>query len=256
MTTTTEPTVLALDDEPGILRLIKLELATQGFSVVTAGDGATALSMLESEHPDIALLDVIVPDMSGLDVMRQMRERSNIPVILLTAKGTGEDKVRGLELGADDYIAKPFSPEELTARVRAVLRRTRGPNEAKGVIRINDVEIDLDRRLVKRGDKLLTLTRTEWMLLEHLANNAGKLLLNRALLSKVWGPEYWDDLQYLRVWISRLRRKLEADPAHPQLIKTFQGVGYMLDDGSGVHPGDDDDLDDGELPAEQELVAE
>ena len=241
MTTTTESTVLALDDEPGILRLIKLELVSQGFSVITAGDGATALSMLESEHPDIALLDVLVPDMSGLDVMRRMRERSNIPVILLTARGTGADKVRGLELGADDYIAKPFSPEELTARVRAVLRRTRGTNDAKGVIRINDVEIDLDSRLVKRGDKLLTLTRTEWMLLEHLANNAGKLLLNRALLSTVWGPEYWDDLQYLRVWISRLRRKLEADPAHPQLIKTFQGVGYMLDDGSGVQAGDIDE---------------
>ena len=252
MTTTTEPTVLAMDDEPGILRLIKLELATQGFSVLTAGDGATALSMLESEHPDIALLDVLVPDMSGLDVMHQMRQRSNIPVILLTAKGAGADKVQGLELGADDYISKPFSPEELTARVRAVLRRTRGANDEKGVVRINDVEIDLERRLVKRGDRLLALTRTEWMLLEHLANNAGKLLLNRALLSKVWGPEYWDDLQYLRVWISRLRRKLEADPAHPQLIKTFQGVGYMLDDGSGVQPEDIDE----EPDVEPELVAE
>ncbi|TAK63413.1 MAG: response regulator transcription factor [Dehalococcoidia bacterium] len=256
MTTTTEPTVLALDDEPGILRLIKLELAMQGFSVVTARDGATALSMLESEHPDIALLDVVVPDMSGLDVMRQMRERSNIPVILLTAKGAGEDKVRGLELGADDYISKPFSPEELTARVRAVLRRTRGAGDEKGVVRINDVEIDLDRRLVKRGDQLLTLTRTEWMLLEHLASNAGKLLLNRALLSKVWGPEYWDDLQYLRVWISRLRRKLEADPAHPQLIKTFQGVGYMLDDGSGIRGDDDDAIESVELPAEPKLAGE
>ena len=239
MATRTAPTVLALDDEPGILRLIKLELSTQGISVIAAADGPAALSLVESERPDIALLDVMVPGMSGLEVMQHIRERSNIPVILLTARGGREDKVRGLEMGADDYIAKPFCPEELTARVRAVLRRTRGEEDAKGVIKINDVEIDLDRRLVKRADKLVTLTRTEWMLLEHLASNAGNLLLNRALLSKVWGPEYWDDLQYLRVWISRLRRKLEADPAHPQLIKTFQGVGYMLDDGSGARGADD-----------------
>ncbi|HYM15910.1 MAG TPA: response regulator transcription factor [Dehalococcoidia bacterium] len=229
----TQPLILALDDEPGILRLIKLEFSTQGFSVITAEDGETALSLVESHRPDIALLDVVLPDMSGLEVMRRIRERSNMPVILLTAKGAEADKVRGLEMGADDYIAKPFSPEELSARVRAVLRRARGADGTEGVVTIDDVEIDLDRRLVKRGGRLLTLTRTEWTLLEHLASNAGKLLLNRALLSKVWGPEYCDDLQYLRVWVSRLRRKLERDPSNPKLIRTFQGIGYMLDDGSG-----------------------
>ncbi len=254
-TTATEPTVLALDDEPGILRLIKRELATQGFSVITAADGATALSLVESEHPDIALLDVLVPDMSGFDVMQRMRERSNIPVILLTAKWDGADKVHGLDLGAADYIAKPFSPEELTARVRAVLRRTRGEDEAKGMVKINDVEIDLDRRLVKRGDRLVALTRTEWTLLEYLASNAGKLLLNRALLSTVWGPESCDDLQCLRVWISRLRRKLEANPAHPEMIKTFQGIGYMLDDGSGTYVDDEEDMTSVELPADLEPAA-
>jgi two-component system KDP operon response regulator KdpE len=150
-------------------------------------------------------------------------------MILLTAKGSDADKVRGLEMGADDYLAKPFSPEELSARVRAVLRRAVGSSGLENVVRVENVEIDLNRRLVKRDGELVTLTRTEWMLLQHLAANAGKVMLNAELLSKVWGPEYRDDLQYLRVWVSRLRRKLETDPSSPRLIKTFQGIGYMLD---------------------------
>jgi two-component system KDP operon response regulator KdpE len=131
-------------------------------------------------------------------------------------------------MGADDYLAKPFSPEELSARVRAVLRRAVGSSGAENVVRAGDVEVDLNRRLVRRNGDLVTLTRTEWMLLQHLAANAGKIMLNAELLSKVWGPEYRDDLQYLRVWVSRLRRKLEAEPSAPRLIKTFQGIGYMF----------------------------
>lgn len=224
----TEPLVLAVDDEAGILRLIKLELSTQGFRVVTASGGEEALRVAEEQRPDIALLDIVMPEMSGLEVMRRLRERSSIPVILLTAKGSESDKVRGLELGADDYLAKPFSPDELSARVRAVLRRSVGSSSTENVVHVGEVEVDLNRRLVKRGGEIVTLTRTEWMLLQHLAANVGKIMLNAELLSKVWGPEYRDDLQYLRVWVSRLRRKLEDDPSKPKLIKTFQGIGYML----------------------------
>jgi len=230
----TEPLVLAVDDEAGILRLIKLELTTQGFRVVTAASGDEALRMAEEQRPDIALLDIVMPEMTGLEVMRRLRERSSIPVILLTAKGSESDKVRGLELGADDYLAKPFSPDELSARVRAVLRRSVGSSAAENVVHVGSVEVDLNRRLVKRSGKIVTLTRTEWMLLQHLAANVGKIMLNAELLSKVWGPEYRDDLQYLRVWVSRLRRKLEDDPSKPRLIKTFQGIGYML-----AVPGDE-----------------
>jgi DNA-binding response OmpR family regulator len=225
---TAEPLVLAVDDEAGILRLIKLELTTQGFRVVTAESGEEALRTAEEQRPDIALLDIVMPEMTGLEVMRKLRERTTIPVILLTAKGSDADKVRGLEMGADDYIAKPFSPEELSARVRSVLRRTVGSSSTENVVHVDNIEIDLNRRLVKRDGELVVLTRTEWMLLQHLAANAGKIMLNTELLSKVWGPEYRDDLQYLRVWVSRLRRKLETDPSKPQLIKTFQGIGYML----------------------------
>ncbi|HEY4685289.1 MAG TPA: response regulator transcription factor [Dehalococcoidia bacterium] len=226
---TVEPLILAVDDEVGILRLIKLELSSQGFRVVVAEDGAEALRIAEQQRPDIVVLDIIMPQMSGLEVMRRLRERSSTPVILLTAKDHDEDKVRGLELGADDYLAKPFNPEELSARVRAVLRRGyRPPAGGESVVRAGNVEIDLERRLVKKDGDLIALTRTEWMLLQHLAANAGKVMLNTELLSKVWGPEYRDDLQYLRVWVSRLRSKLETDPSSPAIIKTLQGIGYLL----------------------------
>ena len=226
---TVEPLILAVDDEVGILRLIKLELSSQGFRVVVAEDGAEALRIAEQQRPDIVVLDIIMPQMSGLEVMRRLRERSSTPVILLTAKDHDEDKVRGLELGADDYLAKPFNPEELSARVRAVLRRGyRPPAGGESVVRAGNVEIDLERRLVKKDGDLIALTRTEWMLLQHLAANAGKVMLNTELLSKVRGPEYRDDLQYLRVWVSRLRSKLETDPSSPAIIKTLQGIGYLL----------------------------
>ena len=225
---TADPLVLAVDDEPGILRLIKLELTTQGFRVITAAGGEEALQAATEQQPDIALLDIVMPEMDGLELMRRLRERGPLPVILLTAKGSETDKVRGLEMGADDYVAKPFSPDELSARVRAVLRRASGPNTVESIVRSGAIEVDLNRRLVKRNDELVSLTRTEWMLLQHMASYPGKVMLNAELLSKVWGPEYRDDLQYLRVWVSRLRKKLEEDPSKPTLIKTFQGIGYMF----------------------------
>jgi two-component system, OmpR family, KDP operon response regulator KdpE len=226
---TSEPLVLAVDDEAGILRLVKLELSQQGFRVVTAGSGEEALRVAEEQRPDIVLLDIVMPEMTGLEVMRKLREQSNAPVILVTAKDTDSDKVRGLELGADDYIVKPFSPDELGARIRAVLRRSLGAGSTGRLVRAGDVEIDLDRRLVTRNGDPISLTRTEWLLLQHLAANAGKVMMNAELLSKVWGPEYRDDVQYLRVWVSRLRHKLEPEPADPTIIRTRQGIGYLLD---------------------------
>jgi two-component system KDP operon response regulator KdpE len=189
-----------------------------------------------------------MPDLDGIEVMRQLREWRPVPVILLTAKGSTADKAKGLDLGADDYVAKPFHPDELAARVRAVLRRAAGSPGA-GVVRLGDIEIDLERRLVTRNGELISLSRTEWLLLQHLAANAGRVVLHTELLTKVWGPEYRDDLQYLRVWISRVRRKLGAAPGEPGPITTFQGIGYVLDiegaretlpsssDGSPAGPG-------------------
>jgi len=226
---TPEPLVLAVDDEAGILRLMKLELTAQGFRVITAGNGEEALRLAEEQRPDIVLLDIVMPEMTGLEVMRKLREQMSIPIILVTAKDSDIDKVRGLEQGADDYIVKPFSPEELSARIRAVLRRSVGSKNTERLIKVGDVEIDLNRRVVTREGDVVSLTRTEWLLLQYLAANAGKVMLNAELLSKVWGPEYHDDVQYLRVWVSRLRRKLESNPADPTIIKTMQGIGYMLD---------------------------
>ena len=225
----TQQLVLAIDDEPGLLRLLRTQLSSEGFRVVTASHGEEAMTIAEEQRPDIVLLDLMMPGMSGLDVMSALRARSDVPIVLLTAKGDDQDKVRGLEMGADDYLAKPFSPEELFARIRAVLRRSVSGPEGEHVVRTRDQEIDLQRRTVRRNGRAVQLTRTEWQLLQVLATSPGKVLLNSELLIKVWGPEYRDDLQYLRVWVSRLRRKLEDDPAHPALIKTFQGIGYMFD---------------------------
>jgi two-component system KDP operon response regulator KdpE len=161
--------------------------------------------------------------------MRKVREQSGAPIILVTARDSDADKVRGLELGADDYIIKPFSPDELGARIRAVLRRSTGAANTQRLIRAGNVDIDLDRRVVTRDGESVAVTRTEWLLLQHLAANVGKVMMNAELLSKVWGPEYRDDVQYLRVWVSRLRAKLEPAPAEPAIIKTRPGIGYYLE---------------------------
>jgi len=221
--------VLVVDDDPAILRLNKLELSGQGFSVLTAEDGEEALAIAEQHRPDIVVLDILMPNISGLEVMRRLRERTNIPVVLLSAKNYDEDIVSGLEMGADDYLVKPFNPEELTARVRAVLRRQSRPSDTVGsVVRAGDVEIDLERRLVFKNGEPVSLTRTEWLLLQSFAANAGKVMLNSELLTRVWGPEYVNDLQYLRVWVSRLRAKLEPDPSNPTIIRTRPGLGYVM----------------------------
>lgn len=228
-----EPLVLAVDDEAGILRLIKLELAAQGFRVLTASNGDEALKVVEEQRPDIVLLDVVMPGMSGLETLRALRERWPIPVILVTARDREIDKVRGLEMGADDYIVKPFGADEMGARIRAVLRRAAGI-DSEQIVSAGDISVDLGRRLVKRNGEMVALTRTEWQLLQHLAANAGKVILSGELLAKVWGPEYRDDLQYLRVWVSRLRQKIEHDPGNPSIIKTLPGIGYMFQPGEAA----------------------
>lgn len=225
----TQPLVLVADDEPRITKLVSIVLSEEGFRVVTANSGEEALKKAEEIRPDIVLLDIVMPDFDGIEVMRQLRERRPVAVILLTAKGSAADKSKGLDLGADDYIAKPFHPDELAARVRAVLRRSSGASPGSGVLAFDDIEIDLERRLVMRDGKTVQLSRTEWLLLQHLAANPGKVVLHTELLTKVWGPEYRDDLQYLRVWVSRVRRKLGSEPGDPGRIKTFQGIGYLLD---------------------------
>jgi two-component system KDP operon response regulator KdpE len=231
----TQPLLLVADDEPRITKLVSMALSEEGFRVVTASSGEEALLKAEQIRPDIILLDIVMPDLDGIEVMRQLRERRPVPVILLTAKGSTADKAKGLDLGADDYVAKPFHPDELAARVRAVLRRASGAPQGVGVIAFDDIEIDLERRIVTRKGELVQLSRTEWLLLQHLASNAGKVVLHTELLTKVWGPEYRDDLQYLRVWVSRVRRKLGAKPGDPGRIKTFQGIGYLLDVDGGKH---------------------
>ncbi len=223
-----QPLVLVADDEPRITKLVAVTLSDEGFRVVTAGSGEEALRKAEEMRPDIVLLDIVMPDLDGIEVMRQLREWRAVPVILLTAKGATADKAKGLDLGADDYVAKPFHPDELAARVRAVLRRSAGVAPGGGIVHVGDFEIDLERRMMTRQGELVPLSRTEWLLLQHLAANAGRVVLHSELLTKVWGPEYRDDLQYLRVWISRVRRKLGAAPGEPGPITTFQGIGYVL----------------------------
>jgi two-component system KDP operon response regulator KdpE len=221
--------VLAVDDEPGILTLFKQILSEHGFRVTTAGDGAEALSAAEQYRPDVILLDLSLPDMDGIEVMRHLRERANTPIIMVTGRGTDNDKIIGLQLGADDYLSKPFNPQELLARVQAVMRRSHGATPTSATVVVGDVEIDLTKRMVLRSGERVKLSRTEWLLLQTLAANAGRVVLHNELLSKVWGLEYRDELEYLRVWVSRLRKKLETDPSAPIIIRTFQGIGYLLD---------------------------
>jgi two-component system, OmpR family, KDP operon response regulator KdpE len=223
------PVVLTVDDEPSIRRLIKLELESQSFTVIEAEDGRSAITIADRDKPDAIVLDVKMPDMSGLEVMRALREKSSVPIILLTGRDGDQQKVDGLQGGADDYLVKPFNPDELSARLRAVLRRYAPPDQEQAkTLLIEDVEIDLHRRLVKKAGKAVALTRTEWMLLHRLAQSPGKTILNGELLSQVWGPAFREDLQYLRVWVSRLRGKLETDPSNPTIVMTKPGVGYKL----------------------------
>ncbi|MEO9255894.1 MAG: response regulator transcription factor [Tepidiformaceae bacterium] len=226
--TAAQPLVLAVDDDAGILRVIAIELADQGFRVITSNDGEEAIAMAAKQMPDIALVDLMMPEVNGIEVMKRIRANRAIPVIFVTARDRDADKVRGLELGADDYVVKPFGPEELGARIRAVLRRANAPAGEAPPVRAGNVEVDLARRIVTRDGAPVSLTRTEWLLIQHFAQHPRKVLLYQDILAKVWGPEYREDSQYLRVWVSRLRAKLETTPSQPQIIKTHMGIGYTF----------------------------
>jgi two-component system KDP operon response regulator KdpE len=224
--------ILVVDDEERMVRFIRLNLEHDGFRVIEAYNGTQAIEKVRSNLPDLVLLDIMMPDIDGFEVLRIIREVSTIPVIMLTAKGEEDDRVRGLELGADDYITKPFSPRELVSRVKAVLRRTEtSGGGTHGVIKVdNRLKLDFDRREVWVNDALVQLRPTEYRLLYHLVQNAGWVISHDQLLAKVWGYEYRDEPHYVRLYINYLRKKLEEDPANPKYILTERGVGYRFVD--------------------------
>lgn len=222
--------VLVADDDAPILRLVRAKLHTDGYSVLTAMNGEEAVRLYEQERPDIVVLDLMMPVMDGYEAMQAIRQSSNVPIILLTARSGAQDKIRGLDLGADDYVTKPFNPDELSARVAAVLRRSGGTTmPVSQVLVYENLSIDLtNRQVLLRGNEV-RLSRTEWELLYQLASNVGRVMLHGELLSRIWGPEFRDETYYLRTWVSRLRAKLEDDRDNPQLITTFPGMGYRLE---------------------------
>ncbi|HRF46582.1 MAG TPA: response regulator transcription factor [Anaerolineales bacterium] len=224
--------ILVVDDEPRMIRFIRMNLEHDGFDVVEAADGVQALNQARDTLPDLILLDVAMPELDGFETLRLLREISSTPVIMLTARSEEDDRVRGLELGADDYVTKPFSPRELVSRVRAVLRRTEQPAPAeKSTIRVDErLSINLDRREVTLNGQPVRLRPTEFRLLYHLVQNAGWVVPHDQLLAKVWGYEYREETHYLRLYINYLRQKLEEDPAHPQYILTERGIGYKFVD--------------------------
>jgi len=224
--------ILVVDDEERMVRFIRLNLEHDGFRVTEAFRGSQAIDRLRSSLPDLVLLDVMLPDLDGFEVLKMIREVSTVPVIMLTAKGEEDDRVKGLELGADDYITKPFSPRELVSRVRAVLRRTEAyAGSTHGLIEVDDrLRLDFDRHEVWVDNKLVNLRPTEYRLLYHLVQNAGWVISHDQLLANVWGYEYRDEPHYVRLYINYLRKKIEKDPANPVYILTERGVGYRFVD--------------------------
>jgi DNA-binding response OmpR family regulator len=223
--------VLVADDDPLIQRLVRTHLDRAGFRVLSAADGEEALDVAATEQPDLIVLDLMLPKVDGFEVCRRVREFSLVPIVMLTARGEQADKLRGFEAGADDYVTKPFAPPELLARLRAVLRRTQqaGPTSAPSVVKCGEWSIDFVRRRVTIKTEVIKLTPTEYQLLQQLALNAGKVLSHTELLTRVWGPEYRDDRDYLWAYVRHLRRKLEPDPEQPKHILSEPGYGYVLE---------------------------
>jgi len=219
--------VLVVDDEMEIRRALSRALAARDYVVETAADGEEAVAQAEAFRPDLVVLDLNLPKLDGLEVCRRIRSWSPVPILVLSVREDESDKVAALDLGADDYLTKPFGIDELLARVRALLRRAEGPAPPGPVLfRLGDVELDLGQRRVMRGGEDVRLTRTEWALLETFARHPGKLLTHRWLLEQVWGEGYGDDVDVLRVFVSQLRRKIEPDPRRPRAIVTEPGIGY------------------------------
>ena len=227
--------ILVVDDETRIARMIRMNLEHDGYDVIEANSGQQALDMVRSQMPNLVIMDVMMPGLDGFETLSILREISQVPVIMLTAKGDEEDRIHGLELGADDYVTKPFSPRELVSRVKAVLRRSEG-NAAGGsgsddIIEVDDrLKLDFGKREVWVDGELVKLRPTEYRLLYHLVQNAGWVMTYDQLLTKVWGYEYRDETHYVRLYINYLRQKLEKDPSNPQYILTERGVGYRFVD--------------------------
>ena len=221
--------ILVIEDEQSISEPLADALEREGFDVVTAATAAEGREAFRSRSPDLVLLDVMLPDGDGRDVLRDIRSTSRTPVVMLTARGEEMDRVLGLELGADDYVTKPFSAAELVARLRAVLRRTEAPPPTEQqVLEAGDVRVDLDRRLVTRGDQAVDLTVKEFELLRVLLENAGRLVRREALMSEVWDANWWGSTKTLDVHVSSLRRKLGDEPSTPRYIHTIRGVGFRF----------------------------
>jgi two-component system KDP operon response regulator KdpE len=226
-----EACILVVDDEPKLVRLVSEVLTATGYKVLSTGKGEVAIKMAAIEQPDLILLDIVLAgEVDGYNVARRVREFSDVPIVMLTAKTREKDLLLGFNSGADDYLTKPFSSKELLARLRAVLKRASQepttPEETE--IICGNMRMDLARRRITVGDRTVHLSRTEYNLLYTLARNRNKVMLHEKLLAEVWGAEYRDDLEYLRAYIRYLRKKLESDPSNPKMILTSQGVGYML----------------------------
>ena len=226
--------ILLVEDDPALRRALRTTLRSRDFEVLEAATGEHAIVIGADGRADVVILDLGLPDLDGLDVLRRLRTFSDVPVIVLTARDEQSEKVRSLDAGADDYITKPFDTEELLARIRAALRRVPNAVAVPSVFRIDDLEIDLGRRLVTRGGEPVHLTRTELTLLEQLARHPGKLLTQEHLLREVWGPGYGTESNYLRVYVGQLRKKLGDDAARPRLIQTEAGIGYRWIAGEGT----------------------
>lgn len=224
--------VLVVDDEPRMIRFIRMNLELEGYQVIEARNGIQALEQVRQHLPDLVVMDVMMPELDGFETLRLLRDISTVPVVLLTVKADEDDKIRGLELGADDYITKPFSPRELLSRVQAVLRRANwSAPPPRTILKIDDrLSIDFNRHQVIVEGERIDLRPTEYRLLNHLIQNAGWVVPHDTLLAKVWGYEYRDETHYLRLYINYLRKKIEPDPAKPTYILTERGVGYRFVD--------------------------
>ena len=222
--------VLVADDEPKIRMFIRANLEARGYEIYLAQDGIEAIEIAERVLPDVIVLDVNMPRMDGIEACRRIREWADMPIIILSVRGDEKDKVRALDEGADDYVTKPFGMEELLARIRVALRRSSGTTTAVPLFTSGDLEVDLSKREVRRRGQIIKLTRTEYELLAYLVANHGKALTHRELLHNVWGPEYGEEREYVRVFIGQLRRKIEDDPSNPHFIVTEPHMGYRFAD--------------------------
>ncbi|KOG47513.1 Fis family transcriptional regulator [Streptomyces virginiae] len=223
--------VLVVEDDAQLVRALRINLEARKFEVETASDGHRALLLAAVRTPDVILLDLGLPDMDGVDVIKEVRETSGVPILVLSARHTSEEKIRALDAGADDYVTKPFSMDELLARLRAAVRRREVsvPSPEIAVVTTEDFTVDLVAKKVRRNDRSVRLTPTEWHLLEILITHPGRLISQRKLLLDVWGPTYSEHTNYLRVYMAQLRRKLEADPSHPRYLITEPGMGYRFE---------------------------